>query len=477
MNTTAKVTIVTPENETCINSVKPDLGLYFLEHGFVVEILIIVFSIYLLVAFIIHGKRCRMLVSKSKKDMHRGLVYKFALVTILIPFLRYGSTLSYILSGRFCYGALCELSADVGYVMLMCSITTTYSFLWIRQRVFYGHPSLCDRYGRCLVYFSKFVLIPIVLEAIAAVAVAVSPVEYTAMDWQCTPIVHQSDPLALVYAALMVLTQTLLLGLFLHPVVSHMKIQRRVSHNGGAAASEPTYSRDDSYTDSSCSKYTAHDPGRPSADLELSSTEYQAYSSSENHEESTKHEENSEVSEADTMSQGTDEAQKSEATRKPRSKSAPDLYRTAVTNTQKMVLARSTTFEKKSNLSVASSKRTRGRVMTTLRNKRDALKQTVRNTRSTVRSRGRVMMLIKRTVYLCVICILSDFSASIINTVGWDVIAQGMQFVIYDISLLINVITVIASFENFRKMLIRPIKCWSTKSRVTRESSRPKSNR
>lgn len=461
MNTTVYTTTDVFE-VACTNSSKPDLGLYLLESGFVLEILIIVCSVYLTVAFIIHGNRHKMLISKSKKDMHRGLVFKFALITVIIPFFRYASTLSFMLSGRLCGEAACETSADVGYIALMCSITTTYSFLWIRQRVFYGHPSLCDRYGRCLVYFSKFVLIPIVMEGVVAVAVAVIPLEYTARKWQCYPITHQTDFKVLLYAALMVVTQSLLLGLFLHPVVSHMKVQRRMRQANGGSINEPstTCSHDSSFSDSYSKSTMTH---RPSADYSLSPISDTAPNEDSEITQQTTNSEKIETEVLPVISENTDESADVEPSsryeRKPRSKSAPDLLRTAVSNSQHLVLARSTTYIQKSGLNGAKSRRKKSGMMSTLRSKGSAIKDKVRKTRSTVRSRGKVMKLIKRTVYLCLICISSDFLVSVINFLGWDAIHQAMQFVIYDVSLMVNVITVIASFENFKKILVLPYRC------------------
>lgn len=379
-----------------------------------VEIFVILANAWVAIAFVTYIIKKKVFAKKrSRKDVNGGMVMVFAIAAIVLPFIRYTGTVFLLVVGLFPekkWG--CEVAYDVGVFGFAFSLCPTYAYLWARQRAFYGHPSLGNMFGRFVNVFSKISMLLILLSAAVSVGLGIHPKEYEPGPGGCFLIgsQEQDDYRTYVYTVLMISSQISLLGLFLHPLVVHTRHQRSFEKS---IEDKAEVTRALSSTDG----FTSFADGEESVG-------YSEQQLSPNGVEIKKPSYNRSAS----VPEKSRSRSYSESDRKRYISEPPLGDRKIELTTSFDYLSKAKTVVKKFRKGVRSSSKNR-----------------------------QLFVLIRRVLYLAIISIFSDLTVMALNQFAVpDDIPQTYSFVMYDVSILINIFTVVLSFVKWRKMLVSP---------------------
>lgn len=392
-----------------------------------ISVIVILANLWIAFSFIHHAVTNKIIKkSTTRHDVNGGMVVVSAMVAIVSPFIRYFGTLFFLIVSLYpdCTGG-CEVANDVSVVGFVLAIFPSYGFLWARQRAFYGHPSLGPMFGTCVSVFSNISLVLILLSAFVSLGLAVVPKEYEHGPGGCFLIgsEEQDEYRTYVYAVVMITSQLVLLGLFLHPIRIHTLSKKDYGNN------RDVKSKAEQLSPSECPSGSWN--GLNTSGGEESETNNSICGSN-------KHiEPNAKQSRALSMPAIAQIKRKKDKTDEKRTRSeanSRDKRKRTVIHAEKNGFK----IDYFSKASKVVCKFKNGVRSSTMKNKK-------------------VFRLIKRVLYLALISICSDLTVMIVTAfVVPDDIPQTYSFVMYDVSILINVIIVVVSFESWRKRMSSP---------------------
>ncbi|XP_077975339.1 uncharacterized protein LOC120333280 [Styela clava] len=125
----------------------------------------------------------------------------------------------------------CELISDVAITIRLLSRYAMYFFLWLRQKLLYAHPSTLQLGGKYVNAISWLALAGITLTFVGIICNSIIPKKFIGSTYGCVKRTNLSS-YPLVGALLgtgLTLSQVLLLGLFIYPVIRSDKVMQR--HN------------------------------------------------------------------------------------------------------------------------------------------------------------------------------------------------------------------------------------------------------
>lgn len=368
-----------------------------------VEIFVVLTNIWIATSFVHYYVFTKRVFQKkrSRRDVNNKMVMIFAIAAILCPFLRYIGTISLLVIGLYPeeeWG--CEVAYDVAVFGFAFALCPTYAYLWVRQRAFYGHPSLRNIVGKCVSVFSKISMFLILAFAAVGVGLGIYPKEYEPGPGGCFLIGNeeQGEYRTYIYTVTMVGSQITLFALLLRPLLVHARQQRSFEKSVGR-------------------KVTANSVMDPEDTARYSDTRLDQ-NGSEPVKQSPKH---------------------------VRSVNESKISVTLNRGDRKRRLTEPSMSDERIDTSFDHLSRARTVVTRLTSGLRRANK-----TKSLFR-------LIRRVLILALISIFSDLTIMIINQfVIPDDIPQTYSFVLYDFNILINTSTVVLSFAKWRKMLLSP---------------------
>nr|XP_039253912.1 uncharacterized protein LOC120330980 [Styela clava] len=187
---------------------------------------------WIAVAFILYAKSSNILVKRSRTDMDGGFIFKVAIASVVLPLSKFATTLLILVVGLYPENhTACSVIIYVSNVLLVASVLAVYLFLWIRQRAFYTHPSLGSIFNRCIARFSKMSLLMIVLPILTSMIVDMVTNKYESGVHGCVFRNDQDDNnyRFFIYAAILTVGQGSLIGLFVYPICIHAKSQSEMA--------------------------------------------------------------------------------------------------------------------------------------------------------------------------------------------------------------------------------------------------------
>nr|XP_039264501.1 uncharacterized protein LOC120340329 [Styela clava] len=420
----------------------------------ILSFVVILANLWIAIAFIHHVITSNVLrKKKSRRDVNGGLVMILAIASVTVPFFRYAGTLFLLFVSLYPeYRSGCELANDLCVAGFGLAVLPTYGFLWARQRAFYGHPSLGHMFGTCVGVFSKVSLVLIILSAVVSLTIGIYPVEYEPRPEGGCELIGGSEEdeyRTYVYAIVMISSQLVLLGLFLHPIRIHAQSQKGIESSGYSTKSEMSERSSEGFSDTSDPSATITNKNGSITTTE----EKLPLSTISNYDDVVQNGHPKQNRSASLPSNNNIKLPAENHTQ-----GSTDLLKIPENDISDVKRSRSATVKielKNPNLGTPiTTRRKQAKSPSIVPNAVARLKNRVR--RSTVRTK-KVYRLIRRILYLALISISSDLTVMIINAfVVPDDIPQTYAFVMYDCNLLINVITVVLSFENWRKMMLSP---------------------
>lgn len=183
---------------------------------------------WIIIAFLLY--KSKLFIKKSGKDVNGGWVFKTSLVAVCLPMFRYFTSLAVLFVSLDAQNhTWCEVTRDLGVCAVFVCFVSVAIFLWTKQRAFYGHPSLGPIFGKWVERLSRASLVLTILGGVVALSLALFPTEYKSGPTGCVLREGngQYEFRKYVYGAVLVLSQVLLIGLFIYPVHIHYKKQKR----------------------------------------------------------------------------------------------------------------------------------------------------------------------------------------------------------------------------------------------------------
>ncbi|XP_077971752.1 uncharacterized protein LOC144425869 [Styela clava] len=123
---------------------------------------------------------------------------------------------------------LCTVILKVHIVLYSLPIASIYTFLWARQRIMYRHPSMRLFSSKRTQFASWYIIFTLFNGFIATAVLFLTTRSYTKSDFGCA-LKNTSIPKFIPWLILIgttVISQTLLLALFLYPLVRHRKVMK-----------------------------------------------------------------------------------------------------------------------------------------------------------------------------------------------------------------------------------------------------------
>lgn len=365
-----------------------------------IEILVILINGWISVSFMHHVLAKNLLLKKYREKDHLidGTVVAFTLAALFLPFFRYLTAILVLVVGLYPGEKTgCEVANDVSVVGFAFAVFPTYAYLWARQRVFYRRPPLKNMTGACSQLLSKYILLLILLSACVSVGLGIYPTEYEHGPGGCILIGNeeQDDYRTYIYAVLMIASQACVLGLLLHPMFLHSRHQRSLQNR----------KQDETETETSASA------PRTRGDDECSSNQYKV-------------------------------------TNQWRCQYSITLNETPSRRTDEAIISNSL-LPLDGGKDVGDTIDTSGD--TTRHNAEPNSKDCSSN------DDRELFDAIQRVFFLYLIPIITDLSATLINQFCIpDDVPQTYSFVLFDINVLIHVLTVVFSFKEWREIVFFP---------------------
>lgn len=154
---------------------------------------------------------------KAKRAVILNVMLAFAAV---FAFLRVGIDLRLPL-GRFNdYG--CDVGIKFKLFNYVISINLLYLLLWLRQRIFYSHPTMKFLNTRLIRFFGWSTAAIILLGLISTSTIFLVAGKYVGTQWGC--VIHDSPLIKIRWMIMIsctIVSQLLLLSLFVYPLVKH----------------------------------------------------------------------------------------------------------------------------------------------------------------------------------------------------------------------------------------------------------------
>ena len=187
-------------------------------------------------------------LSRKKLKFTKNTVFKpkytmilLAITSPIAAFLRTASTQMIIVVGKFpdFFGSsACEITMDISLVLYCFTLLPVYFFIWFRQKIIYSQPVMKQFNTGAVKLLSKFFVLSFLFGGIFSLYVAVEPKSYANSphngstgcvlennnETNITSVRHFSNYMA---AAIVVVSQFLLLGLLLNPLLKQSKFSCR----------------------------------------------------------------------------------------------------------------------------------------------------------------------------------------------------------------------------------------------------------
>nr|XP_039270629.1 uncharacterized protein LOC120345298 [Styela clava] len=187
-------------------------------------------NLWVVVAFFLYAKSSNIMKKKSKTDLDGGLIFKAALAAVTLPLLRFAATTMIFFIGFDPENhKACAAGIYISNIFFVVPILALYVFLYIRQRSFYNHPSLGNLFDRSVATFSKISLAFIVIPTVVSLVIEMSINQYKSGPHGCSFRSDQSDInfRFFIYGGVLAFGQAISLGLFIYPLYLHSKSQNK----------------------------------------------------------------------------------------------------------------------------------------------------------------------------------------------------------------------------------------------------------
>nr|XP_039270288.1 uncharacterized protein LOC120344995 [Styela clava] len=204
-------------------------------------------SLWLLLSMAVYGTNTKKWKKKtSSSSLNSGIIYTSCVASIIL------STTKLIFNSVFLNihlidGAMdwCELVTDISIGTGIICLYAIYLFLWLRQRVIYGHPCVRNLAGKTINVLSWISLFGISLIFTGLLIVSVVPLEYTSTQNACIRKETELRNIAyIVLAGVLLLVQGLLLCLFVYPMIRSSSVQGRKQQSVAESNQENYLTRD-----------------------------------------------------------------------------------------------------------------------------------------------------------------------------------------------------------------------------------------
>ncbi|XP_018673399.2 uncharacterized protein LOC108951117 [Ciona intestinalis] len=181
------------------------------------------------------GKWCTTAKRKSQQ-LSAGVIYSSVVLCAVMAILRYVTSFA-----TFHLGIgedkdyECEIISDMSFAMYCLVTACVYLFLWLRQRTFYANKMLNVSYNRFLRFVSASSFLVIFFSGLGAIVVTSTPVSYPSSTRGCTykPSYNTVETIGwAVSVALLVLSQLVLIALFVYPLMRHRNMQEASAWSG-----------------------------------------------------------------------------------------------------------------------------------------------------------------------------------------------------------------------------------------------------
>nr|XP_018673399.1 uncharacterized protein LOC108951117 [Ciona intestinalis]XP_026689683.1 uncharacterized protein LOC108951117 [Ciona intestinalis] len=173
---------------------------------------------------------------RKSQQLSAGVIYSSVVLCAVMTILRYVTSFA-----TFHLGIgegkdyECEIISDMSFAMYCLVTACVYLFLWLRQRTFYANKMLNVSYNRFLRFVSASSFLVIFFSGLGAIVVTLTPVSYPSSARGCTykPSFNIVETIGwAVSVALLVLSQLVLIALFVYPLMRHRKMQEASAWSG-----------------------------------------------------------------------------------------------------------------------------------------------------------------------------------------------------------------------------------------------------
>lgn len=387
---------------------------------FIADSIIVICNVWIAFAFVSHSYD---VLSRHRIDKHNRRVYKSLMVAVVVPFTRYFSTFALLMVMTDPSDMACEIAIDVGKSFFILSVVGIYMFYWTRQRSFYQNSALSNTVSNKVKIASKMSLFQLLTLAFLTIPLAVYPDEYAAYPGGCIAkgghVTKNGRYYG--YAIVLLLAQVTMLALFSYPLVQHYKAQRRRKKQSNLS------------NVSTAARIDVVEAQHISA---LVSTEQV------------------EVMPTDESVESADDIDARELTADIMRPIQTNLSETpehvvSLASEQDHIIATTRAIHSGKNACALPPSRIRRTVR--------KLPATLRKRLSSVENNDKLYVIIKRTFKLSALAVFSDMvTLFVTGDILPEDTPQCLVRLVYDVDLFINVIAVIAGFEDWRKILKTP---------------------
>ncbi|XP_077970105.1 uncharacterized protein LOC144424563 [Styela clava] len=196
----------------------------------VINGILLLCTIWLLLCMLIYGtKKHKWKKTSGASSMNCGIIYAMCVVAVIFSLPRLiGDCILFNLT-KFENGLqYCEMVSDLTNGAYSVSTYMTYFFLWLRQKIIYAHPSVRPLAAKCVKPFTWFALVVFSVLSPGLSCIYTIPDQFSATPYGCslTPLSERDDYEEFiegvgqyVLAGALVVIQTILLGLFVYPMI------------------------------------------------------------------------------------------------------------------------------------------------------------------------------------------------------------------------------------------------------------------
>lgn len=195
----------------------------------VVTALLLIVVLWFLISIILYGKKSGKWKKSPRKDfdkLNAGKVYSFVTICAVLCSLRLiASEIQLFMEFEGENQQSCNVMNGITsglYVLIVCSV---YSFLWIRQRVFFANSMLNRTYNKWVTGLSRLIVVPLIIGSVAAiVGITILSSSNTSTINECSLIPDHIGAKALFTLLLwfsVIVGQSVMLGLFAYALTSN----------------------------------------------------------------------------------------------------------------------------------------------------------------------------------------------------------------------------------------------------------------
>ncbi|XP_077973157.1 uncharacterized protein LOC144428168 [Styela clava] len=185
--------------------------------------LLILLTIWILISLFVYGRKTGCWTKKSGNSSYNsGIVFDLCFVVGIIVFLRFVYTAVKFQLPRIEYGLEhCELMGKLGSTTYFASMYSIYLFLWLRQRIIFGHPAVRDLMGLCVNALSWITFVGLTLISLGTFCYYVISTKYRPTALGCTkvPSLESNVSYATMAVMLLFLVQVLIVSLFTYIMI------------------------------------------------------------------------------------------------------------------------------------------------------------------------------------------------------------------------------------------------------------------